>query len=144
MKAQLISTALKEICDDELGLSKMQAIFDSIHHHPPTDNEIESSNKANVMPPKDPPSFVYHRLDLLTNPPKICKYFKQLATLDTSSLFLSLQSFKAPSRFANEEESTLSVQRFVTYINDHTRLLSNPGLKVCLSLYRIELYKFDI
>lgn len=130
LKAQLISTSLREICDDELGLSKMQAIFDSVHEHPPADNEIESSNA--VQPPKDPPSFVYHRLDLIANPPRICKYFKQLATLDTSSLFLSLSSFKAPTRFSNEEESPLSVQRFVTYINDHTKLLSNPGLKVMI------------
>lgn len=122
------SSLLHNISNVELGLHKVQALFDQMHCPHAHDNA------SDVF--KEPPSFVYHRLDYLTSPPKVCKYFKQLATLDTSSLFLSSASFKSPIRFISDDEYDMSmaIQRFVAYINDHTKLLSNPGLKVIMQM----------
>ncbi|KAI1280521.1 VWFA and cache domain-containing protein 1 [Halotydeus destructor] len=118
-----IAGALKDITNVEVGLAKMQIILESVRC-PSSDNDVDSHSKV-----IDPPSFVYHRLDYLVSPPRLCKYFKQLATLDTSALFLSAQCFKPSVRFISDEEDSQAIQRFIAYMNDHTKLLSNPGLK---------------
>ncbi|CAG2118573.1 unnamed protein product, partial [Medioppia subpectinata] len=73
--------------------------------------------------------FAYHRLDLNASPPKLCRHLKQLATIETATLFLSSKAFISP--FANDmlEESTHIVQRYMAYLNDNTKLIANPGLK---------------
>lgn len=74
----------------------------------------------------DPPSFLYHRLDHLFPTPKICKYFKQLATLDTATLFLSPLAMQ--SSFINDENPS-AIYKIVGYIKDCSGIVSNPGLK---------------
>jgi len=81
----------------------------------------------------DPSSFVYHRLDLLSPPPRACKYFKQLATLETAGLFLSSVAFENPNDFLTREESRESVRRIMSFVNDcnhgNVNVNVNPGLR---------------
>lgn len=77
----------------------------------------------------DSPSFVYHRLDQLTKKPKLCKYFKQLATLDTSTLFLSANAFQNPLRFISEPETNDQILRFTSFFNNCSREADNPGFQ---------------
>ena len=77
----------------------------------------------------DPPSFVYHRLDQLPKKPKLCKYFKQLATLDTSTLFLSANAFQNPMGFITEPETSDKISRLNSFFNNCSRHAENPGLK---------------
>lgn len=90
----------------------------------------------------DPPSFVYHRLDKLPKKPKLCKYFKQLATLDTSALFLSANAFENPLGFISQSESSDQISRYMSFFNDCSRKSDNPGFqsnikKEVLSLTRM-------
>ncbi len=49
---------------------------------------------------------------------------------ETATLFLSSNAFLSPYYFNRQEESTLTVQRYMAYLNDNTKLIANPGLKV--------------
>ncbi|XP_054157249.1 VWFA and cache domain-containing protein 1-like [Oppia nitens] len=73
--------------------------------------------------------FTYHRLDLNANPSILCRHFKQLATIETATLFIPSKAFLSP--FANDmqEETTHVVQRYMAYLNDNTKLIANPGFK---------------
>lgn len=75
----------------------------------------------------DPPFFLYHRLDQLFPTPKICKYFKQLATLDTATLFLSSTAIRSTALPFNDE-SPSAIYKIVGYIKDCSGVASNPGL----------------
>lgn len=77
----------------------------------------------------DPPSFVYHRLDKLPVKPKLCKYFKQLATLDTSALFLSANAFQNPLRFISQPETSDQISRFISFFNNCSKKSENPGFQ---------------
>ncbi|KAL3869969.1 hypothetical protein ACJMK2_042589 [Sinanodonta woodiana] len=71
---------------------------------------------------------LYHRIDLLpTN--SLCLHFKQLATLDTSTIFLSANSFNNPFAYLSQEETKRMVQIYMAYLKDDTLLISNPGFK---------------
>ncbi|ESO86641.1 hypothetical protein LOTGIDRAFT_128750, partial [Lottia gigantea] len=74
------------------------------------------------------PDLVYHRLDLLPRD-KMCLHLKQLSTLDTSTIFLSANSFENPFEHLSEEETKRIVQIYLTYLKDDTMMISNPGLK---------------
>ena len=95
--------------------------------------------------------FAYHRLDLSSNPPRLCRHLKQLATIgsfrqrlfiiicfnpkiplipETGALFLSSKAFLSPYHNDIQEETTLMVQRYMAFLNDNTKLIANPGLKV--------------
>ncbi|RWS12904.1 VWFA and cache domain-containing protein 1-like protein [Dinothrombium tinctorium] len=82
----------------------------------------------NVSPLKDA-SFIYHRLELISSTVRLCKHLKQLASLESSSLFLSPSSFQSPYRFVIESETGENVQRMMAYLNDNSKLIGNPGLK---------------
>lgn len=66
----------------------------------------------------------------------LCKHFKQLATLDSGSIYLSATSFQSPFYYLqhnshqklNRNVSLQNIQPFLAYIKDTTRLLANPGL----------------
>ena len=68
------SSQLHDIMTSELGVMKMQDLYNHIHCQ-------SRINETTLSPLRDPPLFVYHRLDYLRSPPQMCKYFKQLATL---------------------------------------------------------------
>ncbi|CAL1540838.1 unnamed protein product [Lymnaea stagnalis] len=74
------------------------------------------------------PDLVYHRLDLFPND-KMCYHLKQLSTPDLSTVFLSANSFVNPFEHLSEEETKRSVQSYIAYLKDDTRLITNPGLK---------------
>ncbi|CAG5123241.1 unnamed protein product, partial [Candidula unifasciata] len=74
------------------------------------------------------PELLYHRLDLFPND-KMCYHLKQLATPDVTTVFLSANSFLNPFEHLSEEETKRSVQSYIAYLKDDTRLITNPGLK---------------
>ncbi|KAH9496303.1 VWFA and cache domain-containing protein 1 [Bulinus truncatus] len=74
------------------------------------------------------PELLYHRLDLFPNE-KMCYHLKQLSTPDLSTVFLSASSFINPFEHLSEEETKRSVQSYIAYLKDDTRLITNPGLK---------------
>ena len=51
---------------------------------------------------------------------------------DTSSVFLSANSFINPFEHLSEEETRHTVQSYIAFLKDDTRLIKNPGLKVCV------------
>lgn len=80
---------------------------------------------------------LYHRIDLIP-PPKtpVCRHFRQIATLDTGTIFLSASAFKSPFIFfknnreiKDETQRTHNAQSIMAYIKDITNLLANPGLQ---------------
>lgn len=113
-----VSSSRSKVTQDGLQKDILQYLNES-------DTQLETAKKAN---PIDPPSFLYHRLDQLFPTPKICKYFKQLATLDTATLFLSPLAMQSPSSPISDE-SPSAIYKIVGYIKDCSGIASNPGLK---------------
>lgn len=74
------------------------------------------------------PDLVYHRIDILPTT-SMCLHLKQLATTETSTVFLSANSFVNPFEHLNQGVNKRMVQSYVAYLQDDTRLISNPGLK---------------
>ncbi|KNC33688.1 VWFA and cache domain-containing protein [Lucilia cuprina] len=80
---------------------------------------------------------LYHRLDLL--PPRdtanLCRYFRQIATMDSATLFLSSLAFESPftflhnNRMSSSQSQLHTVESIMAYLKDTTGLLANPGLR---------------
>lgn len=78
---------------------------------------------------------LFHRLDLF--PPKngkMCRHFKQIATLDQGTVYLSPSSFESPFNYLYDmgdgREAVTYMQNYLAYLKDVAHgLLSNPGLK---------------
>lgn len=76
----------------------------------------------------------YHRIDLVSPHPPLCRYFRQIATLDSITLFLSASSFQSPFTHIKDDRANgnaskvRTVQSIMAYIKDSTGLLANPGL----------------
>lgn len=75
------------------------------------------------------PHVEYHRIDLLPTSQRMCVHMKQLATLDTSVVYLSPASFQRPFEHLSNKEVKRMVQKYKLYLNDNTGLLSNSGIK---------------
>ncbi|XP_069955899.1 VWFA and cache domain-containing protein 1 isoform X2 [Cherax quadricarinatus] len=96
-----------------------------------------------------PPTALFHRLDLLSpSEARVCRHFNQMATLDGSTVFLSVGSYVSPlSQIANGPETLGAVQSITAYLSDSTQLIANPGLRMgvrtdATALYQItELWK---
>lgn len=79
------------------------------------------------------PELVYHHLVPIAVVP-LCRHFKQLATMESITLFLSASSFISPflylksNREASDETKTNNAKSVMAYIKDATNLLANPGL----------------
>lgn len=72
---------------------------------------------------------VHYRLDLFSSTP-LCKHLNQLATLDAGTLYLSSSCFQSPYTYAQTTTlSSLTIQSYMAYLKDNTRLLANPGLR---------------
>ena len=54
---------------------------------------------------------------------------------EISTVYLSPSSFVDPFEHLSEEETKRSVQSYLAYLKDDTRLITNPGLKVAALLY---------
>lgn len=97
-----------------------------IHYYQPNDMISISGNLV--------PELVYHRIDLIPIHSVLCKHFKQLATMESITLFLSASSFTSPFVYLkNNRDGTAdtrihNAKSIMAYIKDTTNLLANPGL----------------
>lgn len=92
-------------------------------------------NKTNVYFPRSNKEILFHRLDLF--PPKsgkMCRHFKQVATIDQGTIYLSPSSFQSPFTYLYDmgdgQEAVAYMQNYLAYLKSVAHgLLSNPGLK---------------
>ncbi|KAI0241312.1 VWFA and cache domain-containing protein 1 [Lamellibrachia satsuma] len=75
-----------------------------------------------------PPHLVYHRLDMLPTDHS-CIYLKQLATFDSSALFLAAIAFQKPFEHLTHDVTKRTVLGYLAYLKDNTNLISNPGVR---------------
>jgi alkylhydroperoxidase/carboxymuconolactone decarboxylase family protein YurZ len=68
--SKLMSQSMRNIANEELMVTQMQHIFD----------ELQQSMTSLTTSTTDS-HFAYHRLDLMTSPPQLCRHLKQLATI---------------------------------------------------------------
>ncbi|CAB3383602.1 Hypothetical predicted protein [Cloeon dipterum] len=76
------------------------------------------------------PNLVFHRLDLLLNPSKynLCRHQRQIATLDSGSIFLSPSCFQSPFEYSMSEDiPPLVAKSYMDFIFNEQG--ANPGLK---------------
>ncbi|KAG0727111.1 VWFA and cache domain-containing protein 1 [Chionoecetes opilio] len=92
-----------------------------------------------------PPTALFHRLDLLSpSEARVCRHFNQMATLDGSTLFLSVGSYVSPlSQLASGVESLGAVQSITAYLSDNTQLIANPGLRLGVRTDATALYQIS-
>uniref|UniRef100_A0A8C3XJA6 VWFA domain-containing protein n=1 Tax=Chelydra serpentina TaxID=8475 RepID=A0A8C3XJA6_CHESE len=88
---------------------------------------VKQLKNLNTVPSS---KLLYHRLDLLGQP-NACLHFKQLATLESPTVMLSAGSFSSPYEHLSQPETKRMVEHYTAYLSDNTRLIANPGLKVC-------------
>ncbi|XP_073846645.1 VWFA and cache domain-containing protein CG16868 isoform X2 [Musca autumnalis] len=81
---------------------------------------------------------IYHRLDLLPSAgsTNLCRYFRQISTMDAATLFLSSLAFESPFTFLHNNRVSSSQtqlktisESIIAYLKDSTGLLANPGLR---------------
>lgn len=80
---------------------------------------------------------IYHRLDLLPlrDSNNLCRYFRQIATMEAATLFLSSLAFESPftflhnNRMSSSQTQLHTVESIMAYLKDTTGLLANPGLR---------------
>lgn len=82
---------------------------------------------------------IYHRLDLLPtrgSSTNLCRYFRQISTVDSATLFLSALAFESPFTFLHNNRLSSSQtqlrtisESIIAYLKDATGLLANPGLR---------------
>ncbi|XP_020708779.2 VWFA and cache domain-containing protein 1 [Athalia rosae] len=81
-----------------------------------------------------PPDILHHRLDLLLqsviDKDTLCSNHNRIVALHTGVVYLSPWCFKSPMEQLRllETGSAMTVQSYMAYIKDPTRLLANPGL----------------
>ena len=56
--------------------------------------------------------------------------YSKIFILDTSALFLAARSFTRPFEYISQHETKRMVQGYLAYINDNTKLINNPVIKV--------------
>lgn len=92
-------------------------------------------NKSNLIFTRSNKEILFHRLDLF--PPKggdMCRHFKQIATIDQGTVYLSPSSFQSPFTYLYDmgdgQEAVTYMQNYLAYLKSVAHgLLSNPGLK---------------
>ncbi|XP_012277119.1 VWFA and cache domain-containing protein 1 [Orussus abietinus] len=100
---------------------------------------IVSNGKGELLPFVQsisplPSNILHHRLDLMSqsvvNKDTLCTYQNRVATLATGVVYLSPWCFQSPMEQLKllETGSAVTVQSYMAYIKDLTRLLANPGL----------------
>ncbi|XP_001603244.1 VWFA and cache domain-containing protein 1 [Nasonia vitripennis] len=87
-------------------------------------------------PPTLPSGILHHRLDLALGAnvrrDSLCTYnSNRIATLDAGVVYLSPWCFKSPAEQAKQLAAApaVTVQSYMAYIKDLTRLLTNPGMQ---------------
>ena len=85
------------------------------------------------VPLPSTPDLVYHRLDIVSSPAKVelCRFFRQHSTLDAGSLYLSPAAYLSSFKYETwaELQSASTIQSFMAFLNDKTKLIANPGLR---------------
>ncbi|XP_059049565.1 VWFA and cache domain-containing protein CG16868 [Achroia grisella] len=97
--------------------------------------ELSNPNKTNIYFTRSNKEILFHRLDLF--PPKtgkVCRHFKQIATIDQGTVYLSPSSFQSPFTYLYDmgdgQEAVTYMQNYLAYLKSLAYgLLSNPGLK---------------
>lgn len=74
-------------------------------------------------------SFQYHGL-ILAGTSKLCRHLRDVASMQTASLYLSPAAFASPAEHMAPDTLTPRTRLYMAYLTDHTRLIANPGLKV--------------
>ncbi|XP_050673806.1 VWFA and cache domain-containing protein CG16868 [Leptidea sinapis] len=98
-------------------------------------SDVNATNKTNIFFTRTNKEILFHRIDLF--PPKsgtICRHFKQIATIDQGTVYLSPSCFLSPFTYLYDmgdgQEAINYMQNFLAYIRSVAHgLLSNPGLK---------------
>ncbi|XP_071548411.1 VWFA and cache domain-containing protein 1 [Panulirus ornatus] len=92
-----------------------------------------------------PPTALFHRLDLLSpSEARLCRHFNQMATLDGSTVFLSVGSYVSPlSQIVGGPETLGAVQSITAYLSDSTQLIANPGLRLGVRTDATALYQIS-
>ena len=62
------------------------------------------------------PDLVYNRLDLFVPSERLCYHLKQLSSPDSSTVFLSANSFVNPFQHISQQETKRTVQSYITYL----------------------------
>lgn len=99
------------------------------------DADDSDSKKAKIYFTKRIKEILFHRLDLF--PPKtgkMCRHFKQVATIEQGTVYLSPSSFQSPFTYLYDmgdgQEAVTYMQNYLAYLKSVAHgLLSNPGLK---------------
>jgi len=86
------------------------------------------SRLGHVLNLPDTGSVQYHRLDL-SGGAKLCRHFREIASMQSGTLYLSPSAFASPFEHTQEDASPLRTQSFMAYLTDPTRLIANPGLR---------------
>ncbi|KAH8413707.1 hypothetical protein KR222_004348, partial [Zaprionus bogoriensis] len=108
-------------------------------------NASSQQQRYNIMEPVpnydagyygDSMDLLYHRLDLkqsgASGAPATCRYFRQLATMDAPTLFLSAAAFESPFAFLHNNRPRTKLrpeESIMAYLRESSVLLANPGLR---------------
>lgn len=90
--------------------------------------QIEEARVLQDITGSQDQALLYHRLDLLPAS-NMCLHLKQLATEDTSTVFLSAKCFNEPYDHLSLTEDKKMVRSYTAYLKESSVLLTNPGIK---------------
>jgi hypothetical protein len=114
-------------------LSYSELIVCLVVTHP---DEGETRQPLVRVAPALPADILHHRLDLALSPSarreRLCTHNNnRVASLDAGVVYLSPWCFKSPAEQARQFEAApaVTVQSYMAYIKDVTRLLTNPGMR---------------
>lgn len=61
----------------------------------------------------------------------VLSFFTIFLFLESPTVMLSAGSFSSPYEHLSQPETKRMVEHYTAYLSDNTRLIANPGLKVC-------------
>ena len=93
-----------------------------------TVSQVENVRVLQDITSSRDPNLLYHRLDLLPAN-NMCLHLKQLATEDTSTVFLSAECFNEPYDHLSLKEDKNMVRSYTAYLKEASVVLTNPGIK---------------
>merc|ERR1711892_1377339 len=89
----------------------------------------QQKSRLGQVPHYSHTSFQYHGL-ILAGTSKLCRHLRDVASMQTATLYLSPAAFASPSEHLSPDSLPLRTQSYMAYLTDPTRLIANPGLKV--------------
>lgn len=76
----------------------------------------------------------FHDMNVFTMPYvqfTVLSFFTIFLFLESPTVMLSAGSFSSPYEHLSQPETKRMVEHYTAYLSDNTRLIANPGLKVC-------------